>query len=158
MRRVLIALLPLLLTACVRDTATYYVDKGSNQHTLSLRRQQDYFWNDNVNLILVAARMPDCQRQIPLGDALVDEVDIEVFAAPENHWSLHSVSANQTWQVETNTCALIGEGGAVTGDKVGAFKVDARNKLVFEEAPAPAVPPAPAPAPAPAASEPAPAH
>jgi len=148
MRRALIALLPLLLTACVRDTATYYVDKGSNQHTLSLRRQQEYFWNDNVNLILVATRMPDCQRQIPLGDALIDDIDIEVFAAPENHWSLRS--ANQTWQLETNTCALIGEGGAVSGDKVGSFKVDAANKLIFEEA-APAAP-APAPAPPPPAS------
>lgn len=146
MRRLLIALLPLLLTACVRDTATYYVDKASNQHNLSLRRQQDYFWNDNVRVILVATRMPDCMRQIPLGEMLLDEVDIEVFAQPENHWTLRS--ANQVWQVETQSCALIGEGGPVAGDKVGAFKVDAKNRLVFEEAVAPV---APAPAPAPAA-------
>lgn len=145
MRRLLIALLPLLLTACARDSATYYVDKDSNQHTLSVRRQQDYFWSDNVRVILVATRQPDCQRQIPLGEMLVDEVDLEVFAQPENRWSLRN--GNQVWQVESQTCALVGEGGPVAGDKVGTFKVDAKNKLFFEEAAAPAAPP-PAPAPA----------
>ena len=151
MRRFLPLLLPLLLTACARDSATYYVDKGSNQHTLSVRRQQDYFWNDNVRVTLVATRMPDCQRQIPLGDMLVDEVDLEVFAQPENHWTLRN--GNQVWQVETQNCALLGEGGPVAGDKVGTFKVDAKNKLVFEEA-APAAAPAPLPAPAPAPAAP----
>lgn len=132
MRRLSIALLPLLLTACARDSATYYVDKGSNQHTLSIRRQQQYFWNDNVDITLVATRMPECMRQIPLGEMLVDEVDIELFAAPDLHWSLRS--GNQIWQVQTQTCALIGENGPVQGEKVGAFKVDGANKLVFEEA------------------------
>jgi len=146
MRRLLILLLPLLLTACARDSATYYVDKGSNQHTLSVRRQQDYFWNDNVRVTLVATRLPDCQRQIPLGDMLVDEVDLEVFAQPENRWSLRNGA--QVWQVESQTCALVGEGGPVAGEKVGTFKVDANNKLVFEEV---AAPTAPAPAPAPPA-------
>lgn len=144
-KTLLIAMLPLLLTACARDSATYYVDKGSNQHTLSLRRQQDYFWSDNVRLILVATRMPECQRQIPLGEMLLDEVDMEVFYRPDNQWTLRN--GEHVWQVESQTCALVGEGGPVSGDKVGTFKVDAQNKLVFEEA---AGAPAPAPAAAPA--------
>lgn len=144
MRKLLLAILPLLLTACVRDSATYYTDSGRN-HTLSLRRDQEYFWNDNVRLTLVAARIPECQRQIPLGEMLKDEVDIDVFAAPDNRWSLRWDS--QVWQVETETCTLIGEKGPVNGDKVGHFKVD-EGKLVFE----PAVAAAPAPAQAAAAA------
>lgn len=149
MRRLLLATLPLLLTACVNDSATYYVD-GTNQHTLSVRRQQDYFWNDNSRITLVATRMPECQRQIPLGEMLRDEVDIEVFAGGDLQWSLRS--GDQVWQVQTQSCALIGETGPAAGTKVGAFKVDADNKLVFEEAPkvpgsAPAAGTEPTPAP-----------
>ncbi|WP_223149383.1 hypothetical protein [Pseudoduganella aquatica] len=148
-------LLPLLLTGCARDSATYYVEGANNSHTLSLRREQDYFWNDNVRLTLVATRMPDCQRQIPMGEMLLDEVDVEVFSSPDNFWSLRS--GDQVWQVETQNCALVSENGPATGTKVGEFKV-VDNKLVFEPAvaapapapAAPAAPQAPAPAPAPA--------
>lgn len=139
MRKILLATLPLLLTACVNDSATYYVD-GTNNHTLSLRRQQDYFWTDNVRLTLLAARLPECQRQIPLGDALRDDVEMEVFASGENRWTLRS--GEQVWQVETQGCSLIGETGPATGEKVGTFKLDG-DKLLFEPAvaaPAPAAP------------------
>lgn len=155
-------LLPLLLTGCARDSATYYVDGASSGHTLSLRREQDYFWNDNVRLTLVATRMPECQRQIPMGEMLLDEVDVELFSSPDNFWSLRS--GDQVWQVETQTCALMSENGPATGTKVGDFKV-LDNKLVFEAAAqqtapaaaaAPAVPAAAAPAPE-MAPEPAPA-
>ncbi|SFV13570.1 hypothetical protein [Pseudoduganella namucuonensis] len=148
MRRLLLATLPLLLTACVNDSATYYVD-GTNQHTLSLRRQQDYFWNDNSRITLVATRLPECQRQIPLGEMLRDEVDIEVFSGGEFQWSLRS--GDQVWQVQTQSCALVGESGPVAGAKVGTFKVNADNKLLFEEAPK-----APGAGPAAAGAEPAP--
>ncbi|WP_377702449.1 hypothetical protein [Pseudoduganella sp. UC29_71] len=140
MRKILFAMLPLLLAGCARDSATYYVD-STNNHTLSLRRQQDYFWNDNARIILVATRMPDCQRQIPLGEMIADEVDVEVFASPDNFWSLRS--GDQVWQVETQNCALVSEKGPATGTKVGEFKV-VDDKLVFEPAVAPAVTPAPA--------------
>jgi len=150
MRKILFAMLPLLLTGCARDSATYYTDSTGN-HTLSLRRQQDYFWNDNARVILVAARMPDCQRQIPLGEMIVDEVDVEVFSSPDNFWSLRS--GDQVWQVETQSCALVSETGPATGTKVGQFKV-VDGKLVFEPAVAPAAPPvapaAPSAPPAPA--------
>lgn len=147
MRKLLIAMLPLLLTGCARDTATYYAD-STNNHTLSLRRQQDYFWSDSARMTLVATRMPDCQRQIPLGEMVVDEVEVEVFSSPDNFWSLRS--GDQVWQVETQTCALVSETGPATGTKVGDFKL-VDDKLVFEPAAAPAAPAAPtAPAPAPA--------
>jgi hypothetical protein len=96
--------------------------------------------------------MPDCQRQIPMGEMLLDEVDVEVFSSPDNFWSLRS--GDQVWQVETQNCALVSENGPATGTKVGEFKV-VDNKLVFEPAaaapaPAPAAPAAPAAPQAPA--------
>jgi hypothetical protein len=130
MRKILLATLPLLLTACVNDSATYYAD-GSNNHTLSLRRQQDYFWNSDVRLTLLAARLPDCQRQITLGEMAADDVELELFSAGDNRWSLRS--GNQVWQVETQTCTLVSETGPAAGDKVGAFKL-AGEQLVFEPA------------------------
>ncbi|CAN7624650.1 hypothetical protein LJR289_004639 [Pseudoduganella sp. LjRoot289] len=149
MRKILLATLPLLLTACVNDSATYYAD-GTNNHTLSLRRQQDYFWTDNVRLTLLAARLPECQRQIPLGEAPRDDVEMELFSSGENRWSLRS--GEQVWQVETQGCSLVSETGPAAGEKVGVFKVEG-DKLLFEPAVAAA-----APAAAPAAPAPAPAN
>jgi hypothetical protein len=128
MRKILLATLPLLLTACVNDSATYYAD-GSNNHTLSLRRQQDYFWNNDVKLTLLAARLPDCQRQIVLGEMDAEDVNFELFSDDERHWSLRS--GNQVWQVETQKCTLVSETGPATGEKVGTFKLDG-DRLVFE--------------------------
>lgn len=130
MRKFFLALLPLLLTACVRDSATYYAD-SSNEHTLTIRREQEYFWVDDAKVTLMAARLPDCQRQIPLTDMPLDEVEIELFASGDNQWSLRAGS--QVWQLETQSCALLAEGGVAAGERVGVFKSDG-EKMVFEPA------------------------
>ncbi|MES2264510.1 MAG: hypothetical protein V4724_38930 [Pseudomonadota bacterium] len=153
MRKILLATLPLLLTACVNDSATYYAG-GGNEHTLSLRRQQTVFWSDDAKVTVLAARLPDCQRLIDLTEMPVDEVDLELFSGGDNQWSLRS--ATQVWHVETQGCTLTGESSTVAGDKVGVFKVEG-DKLVFEAAanvpgtgPAAAGAETPAPEPAPA--------
>ena len=56
-----------LLAGCYNDSATYYVD-STQEHTLTVRRQQDYFWNEEGRFVLMARRMPDCQRRIDLAD------------------------------------------------------------------------------------------
>ncbi|MBB3117544.1 hypothetical protein [Pseudoduganella violacea] len=142
MRKILTALLPLLLAGCINDTATYYAD-STQEHTLSVRRQQDYFWSDDARITLMAARLPDCQRQLQLTELPILDTEVELFGSGERHWSLRA--GKQVWQVETESCALQ-EGGEASGQKLGVFRGDA-DKLVFEPAPAPkAAVPADAPA------------
>ncbi|HEX9172485.1 MAG TPA: hypothetical protein VF861_07475, partial [Telluria sp.] len=74
MKRILFLLLtPLLLAGCVRSSASYYIDGPA--HSLSLRAEQAYFWNDEVIVKLVAAHLPDCQRQFPMTTLPVAELD-----------------------------------------------------------------------------------
>jgi len=154
MRQIFSALPLLLLAGCYNDSATYYAD-SSQEHTLTVRRQQDYFWSEDARYTLMAVRMPDCQRQIPLAELPIEDTDFELFAGGDNHWSLRS--GKQVWQVETPTCSLVNEGGEPVGQKVGTYHA-AADKMTFQEEAAPASVPGSAPATAPApASAPAPA-
>ena len=81
MRKILF-LAPLLLAGCVDDSATYYID--GNQHALTVRAMQEHFWNKDITLDLIATRMPDCQRRIPLGQLPMSDIEIELFGSGEN--------------------------------------------------------------------------
>ena len=130
MRKFPILLMSVLLTACVDDSASYYIDGGT--HALTLRRQQTYFWKDQATLLLTPARLPECERRHVLAVARPSTVDIDVFASGDGVWTLRSGSV--TWQVETQTCTLVAQPPeGEPGERVGAFRV--RNgKLVFERA------------------------
>jgi hypothetical protein len=41
----LIALMPLLLAACVDDSASYYADGPVGNHALTIHRAQKHFWS-----------------------------------------------------------------------------------------------------------------
>lgn len=147
MRKILTALPVLLLTGCINDSATFYAD-ATQEHTLTVRRQQDYFWSEEARYTLMASRMPDCQRQIPLGELPLEDTQFILYGAGDNQWSLKS--GKHVWQVETQGCTLVSNRGTVSGDKLGTFHA-ATDKMSFEAAAAPA-----APAAAPAAPEAAP--
>ena len=134
MRKMLILLVSLLLTACVDESASYYIDGSA--HALTLRRAQNYFWEDQVTLTLIAARMPECQRRHVLALAPASEVDIDVFASGDGLWTLRS--GQVVWQVDMQTCSVSQEAPqGELGARVGAFKLQ-NGKLVFEAAtPAP---------------------
>ena len=147
MRSTLIILTSLLLSGCVKQSTSYYIN-GSD-HTLTLRAQQDYFWEDSVKLTLIAARMPDCQRQFELTDVPLDEISVELFAAGDEVYNLRS--GTQVWQVETQTCTQKEAPDAnALGEPLGSYRLNDDGKLVFEAPDAPAAAPPPTPAPAPA--------
>jgi len=147
MRPLLIFLSPLLLAGCYNDSATFYAD-SSQEHTLTVRRQQEYFWSEEARYTLMASRLPECQRQIPLGDMPLEDNKVELFASGENQWSLRA--GRRVWQVETTGCSLIGEGGDPVGQKLGVFRAD-HERMVFEAVQEAAAPAAPAEAAAPPA-------
>lgn len=139
MRPLLIVLSPLLLAGCYNDSATFYAD-SSQEHTLTVRRQQEYFWSEQARYTLMASRLPDCQRQIPLGEMPLEDNRVELFASGDNQWSLRA--GKQVWQVETTGCSLVGAGGDPVGQKIGVFRAD-HERMAFEavqEAVAPVAP------------------
>ena len=128
--RPLLLLAPLLLAGCVDDSATYYID--GNQHALTVRAMQEYFWKKDVTLDLLASRMPDCQRRIPLGKLPMPDVEIELFASGENVYTLRA--GEQAWRVETEGCSEMEAPEQVTGQPLGVFHLDENKKLVFDKA------------------------
>jgi hypothetical protein len=137
MRKILFVL-PLLLAGCYNDSATYYADT-TQEHSLTVRRQQDYFWSEDARYTLMASRTPDCQRQIPLAELPLEDTEVELYSSGDNHWSLRS--GKHVWQVETQTCALLGTGGEPAGQKVGVYHAGSEKMYFQEEAgAAPAAP------------------
>jgi hypothetical protein len=141
-RSILFLLTPLVLAGCVRQSSSYYVDDG-NQHSLSVRAEQEYFWSDEVIVKLAAARLPDCQRLFPLTTLPIADFHVELFGAGENVYSLRA--GKEVWRVETQTCTQLPDPTAAElGTPLGTFRLDADKKLVFDKIPGAAPPPAPA--------------
>jgi hypothetical protein len=135
MRKALLLLTPLLLAGCVEESASYYV--SGNEHTLSVRATQEYFWDKTVTVKLVAARLPECQRQFNLAKVPLQELDGELFAAGDYIFPVRIGS--QVWQVETTACTQLPEPAATGyGEPVGVFHLGEDKKLVFEKVAAPA--------------------
>ncbi len=49
------------LAGCTDDAASYMID--GRYHSLSLAREQPYFWESKVRYYLVVTRLPNCQRK-----------------------------------------------------------------------------------------------
>lgn len=119
-----------LLAGCYNDSATYYAD-STQEHTLTVRRQQDHFWSEEGRFILMATRQPDCQRRIDLAELPLEDTTVELFSEGDNRWSLRAGS--QVWHVETESCTLVDADGPASGTKVGDFRAEI-DKITFVEA------------------------
>ena len=128
--RPLFLLAPLLLAGCVDDSATYYID--DNQHALTVRATQEYFWSKEISLSLLASRMPDCQRRIPLGELPPADVEIELFESGQNVYTLRA--GELSWRVELDGCSEMEAPEQVTGQPLGLFHLDDNKEMVFEKA------------------------
>ncbi|MGJ9419299.1 hypothetical protein ACHAC9_16285 [Massilia sp. CMS3.1] len=123
-------LAPLLLAGCVDSSATYYID--GNQHALSVRATQEYFWSKEITLAMLASRMPDCQRRIPLAELPLADVEVELFASGENIYTLRA--GELAWRVELDGCSEMEAPEQVTGRPLGLFHLDEDKKMIFENA------------------------
>jgi hypothetical protein len=147
-RSKLLLLTPLLLAGCVQQSASYYIE--GNQHTLSLRAEQEYFWQADVVVKMAAARLPECQRVFPVTTLPIADFNVELFSGGDNVYTLRA--GKQVWRFETQTCTQLTEPTqAELGTPLGVFHLDTDQKMVFDKAPAA---PAPAPDPAPPADAP----
>jgi len=138
MRKTLPLLLtPLLLTACVKQSGSYYVGEERNQ-TITVRAEQEYAWDKKITLSLVVARLPDCQRAFAMDKVPLDDVAVELFSKSEGVFTIRSGA--QVLQVELNNCSeLPAPRQEEMGEAVGIFRIGAqKEKLDFEPLPAPA--------------------
>jgi hypothetical protein len=132
MRKSLLLLTPLLLAGCVNDTASYKIDP--NDHAITVRVVQDYFWSKQARLRVTATRLPDCQRLLDVGEVDIAGLEIELFASGPGLYTLRS--GDDVWLVETQGCSEreAPAADAVTGQALGVFYLDEHNKMVFESA------------------------
>lgn len=138
MRKTLILLTPLLLGGCIKQSASFYVS-DTRDHAITVRAEQEYFWDDSITLTLVASRFPDCQRAMPLQQAPKEEVGVELFDAGEGIFTVRSGS--EVLQVDSFNCTRLPEPAPDGfGEPVGVFRLG-KDKMEFEQAaqPAPAV-------------------
>ena len=143
MTRSMLRILPLLavplLAGCIRQSASYYID-GAN-HSLTVRAEQAYFWNDDVVVKLVAAHMPGCQRLFPMTTLPAAGVEIALYAGGDDVYSVR-VGA-QVMRVETENCTRLTEPTQEElGERLGTFRLNGENKIVFEQSAAAAAGPA----------------
>ena len=96
-------LLPLLLlpflVACSDQRVSFQI-QGSD-HSLSMIREQRYFWEKTAEYTVAAARMPDCMRRHKIGPAALG-ASFEVYSPGNNAWILKQ--DNRMYVVETRTC------------------------------------------------------
>jgi hypothetical protein len=121
MRKTLLLLTPLLLAGCVKQSASYYIS-DARDHAITVRAEQEYFWDDNITLTLVTSRFPDCQRAMPLAKALKPDVAVELFSNGNDVFTLRS--GTQVVQIDTQTCTQLAEPAPdALGDGVGVFSL-----------------------------------
>lgn len=132
MRSPLFLLTPLLLlSGCVNDSTSYVID--SNDHALTVIVRQDYFWSKQASLYVIAARMPDCQRQFDFGKTDLADLNIELFSTGEESFLLRA--GEDMWQVETRGCTQLPEpSDDIQAQPIGVFHLDDKKHLVFEAA------------------------
>ena len=139
MRKLLIVTLSVLLSGCVQDFAIYMFD--GQDHSLTVRRQQRYFWQDTVEVQLMATNLPQCQRLHTLSTDAPADIKVELFAAGDGVWNIRM--GKQLWQAETNTCNSLVEmendPKADLGQPAGKFEVT-DDQLTFVPVPQAAAP------------------
>ena len=122
-------LLP-LLGGCINDGIAMRID--GPEHAISVLREQKLFWEKRVDLELVVARLPDCQRRHKIDSAPIGNFRIDAYRTGPNTFLLQQ--GKNLYSVETQTCAKFEKLGAPPaegmGELVGAFREE-KGALVF---------------------------
>ena len=122
----------LLLAGCSRDSTTYQIDGPG--HSLTLMREQLYFWSSEWDLALMTTRQPECMRRHPLKAAPMSaDFKVELFRSLEGAYIL---SQGTNWYVaDAQNCRLqqYATAPAEPGDLLGAFEAK-QDRLQFTAA------------------------
>ncbi|HMM55455.1 MAG TPA: hypothetical protein PKC23_10625 [Candidatus Desulfobacillus sp.] len=131
--------LPLLLAGCFNQSAGF--EPGGEGQSLTLQVTQPWFWDQRVDLEVVMARLPDCQRRSRLGDAMPAEVAVQVFRPAEGEFAEPILVLGQSgryYALGLGNCEL----QAFTtpppnaGALLGTFRIEGRTLSFVPAAPA----------------------
>lgn len=110
------------LSGCINDAASLQID--GKEHSLTVVREQSLPWEKRVDLYVVVARMPDCQRRHRLKSAGVSASAVDVYSPEIGTYYLQQ--GGRTYSVETATCEgflELNEPPATgLGQKIGSFR------------------------------------
>lgn len=133
----------LLLTGCMSDSASFLIG-GDKNHTITVLRNQDWFWKDTANLHIVPTRLPECQESILVKD-VPRAAPLNLYLGPDEYAEAIYILAikDAYYALSTQTCKSqrFEEKPANPGTLIGVFK-ETDGRLGFEAAaePAPASP------------------
>jgi hypothetical protein len=120
------------LAGCMSDSASFLID-GDNKHTITVLRNQDFFWKKTVNLSVVPTRLPECQESIKIKDVPRD-AEMTLYWAPDDFAEpIHILDVEgEFYALSTRTCkSQHFEAKPTTpGTPVGVFK-EQDGHLVF---------------------------
>ena len=86
LKRLLILAAVPLLAACEYEGAAYLIE--GKDHSISLVREQRWFWSSEVEQAVVVSRMPTCMRRHEIRPGTTGSVKMEVFEAGDYLWAL----------------------------------------------------------------------
>lgn len=124
-----------VLTGCVNDAASLQID--GKDHSLTVVREQRLPWEKRVELFVVVARMPDCQRRHHMKASTISASTVDVFSPDVGTYYLQQGA--RTYAVETGTCEAFRELSEAPetglGARIGSFKsVNGEYRFVAEPA------------------------
>lgn len=118
----LFALLP--LAGCLQDTASYAFPEPD--HAITLVRNQTWFWQDTLDVEVIAIRLPECNGGMTVEKVPLD-TRIELYQAPDDYPEpLHLLkSGKRVFAVSTLSCRVqeFDEAPPDLGVRLGSFRV-----------------------------------
>jgi len=105
-RTLLAGLLPLVLSGCINDAASYMVN-GDRNNAITLTRTQKWFWEDSVILSVIAARQPDCMSGTEIQNVPSDK-PIALHRAPDEYAEPIYILdvAGASYAISTESCRI----------------------------------------------------
>ena len=112
----------LTLSGCVQDSASYQFPE--KDHAITLVRNQTWFWEDTVNLEVIALRLPECNDGITVKGVPRDG-KMAFYKAPDEYPEPIFLlkTDKRLYAISTQSCQvqLFKEAPADLGEKLGRF-------------------------------------
>jgi len=130
---VLMLLSAVCLAGCENEAASYMID-GNKDHSISLVREQRWFWSSSVEQRFVVARFPECQRRYDIDPGQAGAANVELYAVSNMLYAAHQ--GNAWYALGTEQCQVqkfTEAPASPPGTLVGHFKSQ-NGQLVFSAA------------------------
>jgi len=112
----------LSLTGCLQDSASYAFPE--KDHAITLVRNQTWFWEDTVDVEVIAIRLPDCNDGIKV-EGVPQDGKITLYQAPAEYPEPIFIlqTEKRYFAISTQSCRVqkFEQAPADLGEKLGQF-------------------------------------